>query len=457
MFDLSYASTYSDSSLPRTPSPINPATVPVPMKGALDVQDPVNYPDHALNHGLFNVVDNPHAMLPIDDNAVPSESYRPSWQTPPRGSLLQDLYEGDNSAQARSNMHYMQQPPIHTNAWSHMPHASMQEQQHHLMRRATFPYVRHDQSQSMYMQQPHMMHQPHGDMYMDNGVSPDVDVYAHSQIKLEDDQRPMPRHQMMNGYPYPHPHPPYPYAEMAPMYHMHVQHTDDAASKETQYLRRRCFNCHTTEPPSWRRSTLNPGKIVCNKCGLYERTHLRPRPLRFDELRAGSKTRKGGRNAGKSPKTAKAVVKKESRDDVAAAGALTRRSSQSSLGASSDLDDSLSLHSSSTPPSSGSAPGSAYNSPHLPSYPLSSTTSSRDSHSPPAIIEGGIRLPNASLSDLGGGLMMSPPTNRASDLSSPPHSSPLLSAPSQDTRYRSSSLSQHMGAPTGYGHDDLRA
>ncbi|KAF7345097.1 hypothetical protein MVEN_01673400 [Mycena venus] len=54
----------------------------------------------------------------------------------------------------------------------------------------------------------------------------------------------------------------------------------------TQYLRRQCFNCLTTEPPSWRRSTLNPGKIVCNKCGLYERTHLRPRPLRFDELRS---------------------------------------------------------------------------------------------------------------------------------------------------------------------------
>ena len=41
-----------------------------------------------------------------------------------------------------------------------------------------------------------------------------------------------------------------------------VMHTDDAASKETQYLRRKCFNCGTTEPPSWRRSTLNPGKIV---------------------------------------------------------------------------------------------------------------------------------------------------------------------------------------------------
>jgi hypothetical protein len=81
-----------------------------------------------------------------------------------------------------------------------------------------------------------------------------------------------------------------------------VQHTDDAASKETQYLRRRCFNCHTTEPPSWRRSTLNPGKIVCNKCGLYERTHLRPRPLRFDELRAGNKARKQNKRT-MSPKS----------------------------------------------------------------------------------------------------------------------------------------------------------
>ncbi|KZP31956.1 hypothetical protein FIBSPDRAFT_723725, partial [Athelia psychrophila] len=42
-------------------------------------------------------------------------------------------------------------------------------------------------------------------------------------------------------------------------------------------LRQRRFNCHMTEPPSWRRSTLNLGKIVCNKCGLSgsTRTHLR--------------------------------------------------------------------------------------------------------------------------------------------------------------------------------------
>lgn len=73
---------------------------------------------------------------------------------------------------------------------------------------------------------------------------------------------------------------------------VHVVFTDDAASKETQYLRRRCHNCQQVEPPSWRRSHLVPGKIVCNRCGLYERTHLRPRPHRFDEVRTGNKGRK---------------------------------------------------------------------------------------------------------------------------------------------------------------------
>ncbi|KAJ7746197.1 hypothetical protein B0H14DRAFT_2299382, partial [Mycena olivaceomarginata] len=51
--------------------------------------------------------------------------------------------------------------------------------------------------------------------------------------------------------------------------------------KATQYLRWCCSNCHTTDLPSWRRSPLNKGKIVCNKCGLYERTHGHARPRRF--------------------------------------------------------------------------------------------------------------------------------------------------------------------------------
>lgn len=80
-----------------------------------------------------------------------------------------------------------------------------------------------------------------------------------------------------------------------------VTYTDDAVSKETQHVRRVCFNCQATEPPSWRRSALNPGKIVCNRCGLYERTHLRARPHRLGELH-------GGRTSIKSRRTDKAPI-----------------------------------------------------------------------------------------------------------------------------------------------------
>ncbi|KAG8883590.1 hypothetical protein FRB97_006284 [Tulasnella sp. 331] len=59
---------------------------------------------------------------------------------------------------------------------------------------------------------------------------------------------------------------------------MAVTYTDNSGEKETPHLRRKCFNCSCTEPPSWRRSTMTPGKIVCNRCGLYERTHNRARP-----------------------------------------------------------------------------------------------------------------------------------------------------------------------------------
>ncbi|KAJ7451919.1 hypothetical protein FB451DRAFT_1524467, partial [Mycena latifolia] len=56
-------------------------------------------------------------------------------------------------------------------------------------------------------------------------------------------------------------------------------HTDDAAStKPSDRVRRRCFNCCMTETSTWRRANLSSGKVLCNKCGLFERTHSRPRP-----------------------------------------------------------------------------------------------------------------------------------------------------------------------------------
>lgn len=271
-----------------------------------------------------------------------------------------------------------------------------------MMRRATFPYVRHDREdfQHQHPQQFFMQHSHHPQMC--NSARPDV-VYAEPMdghylehdpnIKLEDGSPVMvPTQTSPTYFRSPNsgglsPHfgmvPPGSLSYLSPG--LPVQHTDDAASKETQYLRRRCFNCHTTEPPSWRRSTLNPGKIVCNKCGLYERTHLRPRPLRFDELRAGNKARKHAKAP--SPK-----VKKEP-----GAPALLRRSSVSSnssasAGANSDWDDNLSVY------SSGSAPTTSFNSPSISSFPLS-----RDSQSPPAeqtSFPSGIRLPNNPLAEL---------------------------------------------------------
>ncbi|KAJ7897771.1 hypothetical protein B0H13DRAFT_1449278, partial [Mycena leptocephala] len=53
-----------------------------------------------------------------------------------------------------------------------------------------------------------------------------------------------------------------------------VVHTEDVATKLSNRVRR-CFNCCTTDTSTWR-SNLSPGKVLCNRCGLFERTHSRP-------------------------------------------------------------------------------------------------------------------------------------------------------------------------------------
>ncbi|KIK02003.1 hypothetical protein K443DRAFT_544152 [Laccaria amethystina LaAM-08-1] len=75
---------------------------------------------------------------------------------------------------------------------------------------------------------------------------------------------------------------PYPLPGQAPVT---IMHTDDAATKLSDRVRRRCFNCCTTDTSTWRRSNLSPGKVLCNKCGLFERTHSRPRPDQFPHKR----------------------------------------------------------------------------------------------------------------------------------------------------------------------------
>ncbi|KAJ6454712.1 hypothetical protein C8R47DRAFT_1166837 [Mycena vitilis] len=58
-----------------------------------------------------------------------------------------------------------------------------------------------------------------------------------------------------------------------------IVHTDNATIRVSDTVRRRCFNCCATEPSTWRRSSLSPGRILCNKCvGLYEQAHHCMRP-----------------------------------------------------------------------------------------------------------------------------------------------------------------------------------
>ncbi|KAJ7736254.1 hypothetical protein B0H16DRAFT_1466692 [Mycena metata] len=68
--------------------------------------------------------------------------------------------------------------------------------------------------------------------------------------------------------------------------------TDDAGTKLSDRVWRRCFNCCTMDTATWRRSNLNPGKILCNKCGLFERTHSRSRPQNPVLQRANSRPAK---------------------------------------------------------------------------------------------------------------------------------------------------------------------
>jgi hypothetical protein len=55
-----------------------------------------------------------------------------------------------------------------------------------------------------------------------------------------------------------------------------VIHTDDAATKLSDKVRRRCFNCCTSDTSTWRRSNLSPGKVVSHSRLRVPRLSLSP-------------------------------------------------------------------------------------------------------------------------------------------------------------------------------------
>ena len=367
MDSIQYSS-YSDSSTPRTPSP-----------RTSDPYSPQNYKQHLdVDHNIF--VDN-DSLLPDSANywqhSAPFSQFNNN-----RGSLLQELYENEHSSTHEIYLEgHSVEPPLSGHSdWSQMSHEQQVHMQQHnhqplqMHRRNTFPIVRHDRDNPQHYfappfiggdlgpysstrqdygeplgdRQPHIEPSAlHGEPFITSSPHTSFREFDHIEdgVKLED-ASPVIVPSQTAFYRPPSGGPiPMPMSYLSPHTGLPVQHTDDAASKETQYLRRRCFNCHTTEPPSWRRSTLNPGKIVCNKCGLYERTHLRPRPLRFDELRAGNKARKqtkGGVLGSTSPKQKLGgLVKKEPREfgNVRRSSVSSTASSVHSGSGTSDWDE----------------------------------------------------------------------------------------------------------------------
>jgi Zn ribbon nucleic-acid-binding protein len=62
---------------------------------------------------------------------------------------------------------------------------------------------------------------------------------------------------------------------------------DRPTEKKKRRVRRKitgrtCGNCETTESPMWRKGPSE--KFLCNKCGIYLKTHGRARPLTFEGL-----------------------------------------------------------------------------------------------------------------------------------------------------------------------------
>jgi GATA-binding protein len=461
----------SDGSVPRTPSP----------GSSHHFDDQISFPMSSSMgfDSVFNADSVPSASTFTNDYSLgPPRHYAavdipPSWQNhahgapmlqpvqgPGRASLLQELYDHelppehlphsnghhphDTYYQHSAEPHYQNggadwsnmTPPSSSNGLPGSPHVPppMRAPHDSMVRRNTFPYVRHDHEANgnghyaphpppHYVDHPQMMppfgrpDMVYGEPMPMNGHMPlSAEPSALHGSRMEDGfgghMHPDERHHQPH-HPY-HPmhhdgsvkleeggpvmipshggfyRPPssggmMPY--LSPHTGLPIQHTDDAASKETQYLRRRCFNCHTTEPPSWRRSTLNPGKIVCNKCGLYERTHLRPRPLRFDELRAGNKARKAAAAKTTTGSPKQRPMKKDSGDTIARRASV---SSNSSVGASSDWDDGASVY------STGSS--SSFNSPATSTFSIPRDSASA---SPPmGNAESGIRLPTGGLNDI---------------------------------------------------------
>ena len=148
-------------------------------------------------------------------------------RTPPNLQQQQPMYPPPSYDQRH---HYAQREPITHPPYSYPPQPfEPQRYEHHHSQHPQHPHSQHPDSHSQYHTQPYF----------------NVPTMAHP---------PPPPPQMRDNYGRQ-----YPPINQAPVT---IVHTDDAATKLTDGIRRRCFNCCTTDTSTWRRSNLSPGKVV---------------------------------------------------------------------------------------------------------------------------------------------------------------------------------------------------
>ena len=199
---------------------------------------------------LFNIHRRRHQPPPSPPPPITTMSSSNNSHSPSPSVVSVDRSSNSTPHIRRSPPHHTMQPPAMYSAYQH-DHAIMQSNPHHSTHFVprpepiTHPYIyTHPQFDPRYDHRQHH-HDPHRQPYPTPSAYP-LAPMSHPQV-------PHPASTYDNyGRQYPLPgQPP-----------VTIVHTDDAATKLTDGIRRRCFNCCTTDTSTWRRSNLSPGKVV---------------------------------------------------------------------------------------------------------------------------------------------------------------------------------------------------
>lgn len=177
------------------------------------------------------------AIDPALRNSTMSVNVRMRYDSPPpppppppsMATLPHSPAPSSDASQERSSLGT---PPVRRSPHSYpppYPHPHYLQQQQH----------QHQHQQQQQQQQYHHHHHRYDHPYL----------YPSNQFSIPT-MHPQHHHRTDPYHPYPGPQP------------VTIVHTDDAATKLSDRVRRRCFNCCTTDTSTWRRSNLSPGKVV---------------------------------------------------------------------------------------------------------------------------------------------------------------------------------------------------